>query len=53
MQCPKDTLEEPSGKGLTSPGRNVTGKDFLSEYEMFISFQANVATSQNTFFKIP
>ena len=62
MQCPKDTLEmhhtykklssELSGKSHTSPGKNVTGKDFLAEYEMPISFQASVATPQDTFFKI-
>ena len=49
----KKLSSEPSGKGLTSPGINVTGKDFLSECEMPISFQVSVATSQVTFFKIP
>ena len=48
----KKLSSEPSGKGLTSPSKNVTGKDILSEYEMPISFQVSVATSQDTFCKI-
>ena len=44
---------EPSGKGFIFPSKNVTGKDILSEYEMSISFQASVATSQDTFLKTP
>ena len=41
-------------KKLSSfPSKNVTGKDILSEYEMPISFQASVATSQDTFLKTP
>ena len=48
----KKLSSAPSGKGHTSPGKNVTGKDFLSEYEMPISFQVSGATSQDTFFKI-
>ena len=44
---------EPSGEVHTSPGKIVAGKVFLSKYEMPISFQASVATSQDNFFKIP
>ena len=64
MQCPRHTQNtlqikklscEPSckAKGHTSPCKNVTGKAFRLEYEMSISFQANVATSQDNLFKIP
>ena len=38
---------EPSGKGHISPGENVAGKAFISEYKMPISFRASVATSQD------
>ena len=54
MQFLKETIEvpsqikkissEPSGKGHTSPGKNVAGKVFLSKYEILISYQASVAT---------
>ena len=49
----KKLSSEPSGKGHTSPGKNVAGKVFLSQYEMSISYQASVTTSQDNFFKIP
>ena len=49
----KKLSSEPSGKGFTFPSKNVTGKDILYEYEMPISFQASVATSQDTFLKTP
>ena len=48
----KKLSSEPSRKGHTSQGKNVAGRVFLSEYEMPISFQASVATSQDNFFKI-
>ena len=40
-------------KRHTFPGKNLAGKVFPSEYEMPMSFQASVATSQDNFFKIP
>ena len=48
----KKLSSEPSGKGYTSPGKNIAGKEFLSEYEMPISFRASMATSQDTLFEI-
>ena len=64
MECPwprthwkyitnkKKLSSEPSGKGHTSPSENVAREVFYSEYKMSISFQASVATSQDSFFKI-
>ena len=48
----KKLSSEPSDKGHTSPGKNIAGKEFLSKYEMPISFRACMATSQDTFFEI-
>ena len=48
----KKLSSEPSGKGHTSPSKNVAGKILLSEYEMPISFQGSVATSQDHFIKV-
>ena len=41
-----------SGKGHTSPGKNIVGKGFFPKHEMSISFQGSVATSQNNIFII-
>ena len=53
LQIKKISYHLNPGKGHTSPGENVAGKVFLSEYKMPISSQASVATSQDNFFKIP